>query len=151
MILSSRKKTISATGCFRASYVRAVRRGDCEVLNEAEIKGFISNLNTEEGTFTLAGLTVRYNLETQFNDGRRLRFSDLNLSDALEIDGLDTSDSEGRILQAVKIERDDVDDDDCGGSGPLSINRPGLSRAALRKLWFDTVTALGPSHALPPA
>ena len=109
-------------GSFRASFVGARLAGadDFDDLNEVELEGAISALDTQAQSFEINSLTVRYD-SASFDDD--LDREDLANGLVVEVEGS----LEGGILIAREIDDEDDDDrfddgDDVELSGPISAS-----------------------------
>lgn len=83
--------------------------------SNAGLEATVSELNADTRTLVVGGVRVLVTANTLIEDddadeGDRLGFNDLRNGDYLEIDGIQRAD-DGSYLEALKIERDDDDDD----------------------------------------
>jgi hypothetical protein len=91
------------------------REPDAEV--EAPIQDIAASANPREGQLLVGGVRVQVTLRTivvddDEDDGRgNLQFGDLRTGDFIAVTGVPREDEQGVYIDAVKVERDDEDDD----------------------------------------
>lgn len=83
---------------------------------DSEVEARILSIDSGARELNVGGVRVRVTSRTLIvddDDDTRLSFSDLQVGDTVEVDGIRREDSDGRVfLEATKIEREDDDDDD---------------------------------------
>ncbi|WP_404364602.1 DUF5666 domain-containing protein [Marinobacter sp.] len=130
---------VSVEGEFRNGVLKAeeIEAGE----GDAELEASVSDVNRTAQELTVGGVRVVVTNNTLLEDddeedGDRLRFDNLLVGDYLEIEGIQRS-GDGGFLEALKIERDDEDEDDNGGEDDFELE------GRITAIDGDRVTVMG--------
>lgn len=80
----------------------------------AEVEAIVESIDFEANQMVVGGVRVQITSLTMLIDDNddRMRFEDFRVGDFIEVEGLETTDSQGTLMVAIKIDRDDDVDDE---------------------------------------